>query len=167
VSRAQGRPLRAASVGVAGRCRAGWLGLFTALSLAALVLAGCATVDSRIRQNTALFATYSPEVQAKIRAGRIEVGFTREMVEMALGPPDRVFKRLTAEGETVIWTYVDRYYWTDYEPVERGYWYRDHRGRLHWAPDWTWMGVTRRDETVALRVEFEDGKVKAIESRRD
>jgi len=82
------------------------------LALAALVcalaLAGCSTPDSRIEKSSATFASFPPAVQAKIRAGEVEVGFTSEMVQLALGKPDRVYRRQTAEGETEVWAYADK-----------------------------------------------------------
>lgn len=75
---------------------------------AALLAAGCSTPDSRIEKNSAAFDAYPPEVQAKIRAGEIEVGFTAEMVQIALGKPDRVIRRVTADGETEVWAYADK-----------------------------------------------------------
>jgi hypothetical protein len=81
--------------------------LLVALALA-LALAGCSTPDSRIQKDSATFASYPPAVQAKIRAGEIEIGYTSDMVQMALGKPDRVFRRVTATGETEVWAYADK-----------------------------------------------------------
>lgn len=82
------------------RRRAGAL----ALALIALAL-GCQTRSARIRDNQELFDSYPAEDQAAIRAGRIEVGFTDAQVQMALGDPDEVRRRVDAEGETVVWAY--------------------------------------------------------------
>lgn len=71
------------------------------------ILAGCATPDTRIADNQAAFAKYPPEVQQKIRAGRVEPGFTGEMVVMSLGEPARKFLRKTAAGDTEVWSYHD------------------------------------------------------------
>ena len=46
-------------------------------------------------------------MQAKIRAGRIDVGFTPEMVQVALGDPDRKSTRTTAAGTSEVWAYFD------------------------------------------------------------
>lgn len=80
------------------------------LALFALLFAaaGCSTPSSRIEKNSAAFAGYPPAVQAKIKAGEIEIGYTPEMVQMALGKPDRVFRRTSAEGQTEIWAYADK-----------------------------------------------------------
>jgi len=72
-----------------------------------LVVAGCSTTDSRIKDRQATFDASGPELQAKIRAGKVEVGFTSEQVLMALGKPDRQYTRTTAKGTTDIWAYAD------------------------------------------------------------
>ncbi len=74
----------------------------------ALAFAGCSTPDSRIEKNSAAFASYPPAVQAKIRAGEVEVGYNEEMVQIALGKPDRTYRRQTAKEETVVWAYADK-----------------------------------------------------------
>jgi hypothetical protein len=73
-----------------------------------LVLGGCSTTDSRIKDNQAAFNNAPADVQAKIRAGQIAVGFTEEQVLMSLGKPDRRYTRTTAAGTTDIWAYEDR-----------------------------------------------------------
>ncbi len=75
--------------------------------LAAALLAACASAGSRIRDNQAAFDSYPPPVQEKIRAGQIDIGFTPEMVRMALGEPDRKFSRTSAEGDSEVWAWHD------------------------------------------------------------
>ncbi|MBK9989485.1 MAG: hypothetical protein IPP19_01810 [Verrucomicrobia bacterium] len=75
--------------------------------LCSFLLAGCSTTDSRIKNNQASFDAAPPAVQAKIRAGKIEVGFTAEQVTMALGKPDRRYSRTTERGTSDIWAYAD------------------------------------------------------------
>lgn len=72
-----------------------------------MLLAGCATPESRIADNRSTFERYSPEVQQKIKAGQVDVGFTHEMVVMALGEPARKFTRKTEVGDTEVWSYHD------------------------------------------------------------
>lgn len=74
--------------------------------LAALVLAACASPESRIRDNQTTFDSYPPQAQQKIRAGQIDVGFTPEMVRMALGAPDHVYQRTATEGSSEVWGYT-------------------------------------------------------------
>lgn len=50
-------------------------------------------------------ATLSAEERELVEAGKIEVGFTPEMVRVALGEPDRRYREQTAEGRAEIWAY--------------------------------------------------------------
>jgi len=137
-----------------------------ALVLGVLLLAGCATPASRIKKNPELFASFPPEVQAKVREGRIEVGYTQDMVRMALGGPQRMHTRTTPAGLTDVWVYTDVAYQSRLEPVESPCWYRGRRGGLHPASSLTWVDVQQRYEYAVRRVEFEGDKVKAIEVLR-
>src|SRR5687768_1133055 len=74
----------------------------------AVVLAGCSTVDSRIAKNRDAFNTWPPAVQDKVVVGKIDIGFTPEQVRVAIGEPDRVFTRTSADGTSQIWSYRDR-----------------------------------------------------------
>ncbi len=74
---------------------------------AAALLAACASTDSRIRDNQSAFDSYPPAVQQQIRAGQADIGFTPDMVRMALGEPDRKFSRTAAEGSSEVWAYRD------------------------------------------------------------
>lgn len=71
-----------------------------------LLLAACATTpQSRIEKNPAAFAALSPEQQQKVQGGVVSVGFDAAAVELALGKPDRILERETAEGATQTWVY--------------------------------------------------------------
>ncbi|MDB5976468.1 MAG: hypothetical protein JWR07_3228 [Nevskia sp.] len=78
-----------------------------AVLLAATLLGACATPDTRIRQNLGVYNNYPPAVQEKIRAGQIDIGFTPDMVNLALGEPDRKFSRTSAEGNSEVWAWHD------------------------------------------------------------
>jgi hypothetical protein len=75
------------------------------LGIAAIALTACNTTGSRIRRQQALFDSYPPEVQQNIRNGVIEVGYTPEMVVMALGEPDRKAVAQPGEESAEVWTY--------------------------------------------------------------
>lgn len=78
------------------------------LGIAAIALVACNTTSSRIRSQQELFDSYPPEVQENLRNGIIEIGYTAEMVVMALGEPDR---KTAAKGEDEVeevWTYRER-----------------------------------------------------------
>ena len=72
-----------------------------------LVLAGCETnsITRRIEEKSAAYARLAPEQRVKIRQGVIELGFTADMVYMALGHPGKTTVRHTAEGPVAIWIY--------------------------------------------------------------
>lgn len=75
--------------------------------LGALLLAACSsTPQQRIDKNQAQFSSYSPAVQQKIREGKVDVGFTAEMVKLSLGDPARTFTRSTADGTVEVWVYT-------------------------------------------------------------
>jgi len=76
-----------------------------ALGVAAFALVACSTIGSRVKANQALFDTYPPEVQDKILAGQIEVGFTPEMVEMAWGEPYRKDQVTGEDYAAEVWTW--------------------------------------------------------------
>jgi len=76
------------------------------LLLVVALLGGCSsTPDTRIAKNRGSFDSLPAETQQKIRAGQVEVGFTPEMVQLALGEPDRVFTRHSDRGDTEVWGY--------------------------------------------------------------
>ena len=78
----------------------------SALSL--LPVVGCSTVDSRIAKNRSAFNSWPPAVQDKVVLGQIDIGFTADQVRVALGEPDRVFTRTTADGTSQVWSYRER-----------------------------------------------------------
>ena len=76
------------------------------LVLLPLALAiACSTTEKRIESDQTLFDSYSPAVQENIRNGVIEIGYTPEMVEMALGKPGRKDQVQAESGATEVWTY--------------------------------------------------------------
>ena len=74
---------------------------------AALFAGGCSSVDSRINKNRAVYETWPMAVREKVVAGQIDIGFTTDQVAVALGQPDRVFTRTTADGTSQVWSYRD------------------------------------------------------------
>ena len=135
--------------------------------LAALWLAGCASPASRIKKNPELFASFPPEVQEKVRQGKVEVGFNTDMAAMALGAPDRTYTRSTAEGVAEIWAYVDYRYSYEQQMVRGTFHYRDDQGRMRTAHDNVWVDVENRTEYERLRVEFRNKLVTAIEQEQN
>ena len=75
--------------------------------LAALIaVAGCSTPASRIRSHQAAFATWPAAAQQEVSAGRVAIGFTPEMVLVALDEPDRRYTRTTERGTSEVWMYM-------------------------------------------------------------
>ena len=70
-----------------------------AVALAALSLAGCSTVNSRIKEKSATFQSLDAEAQEKLRQSIIEIGNSFDMVYIALGQPDEKVERTTAAGK--------------------------------------------------------------------
>jgi len=133
---------------------------------ALLLAVGCATPAARIRRHPDLFATFPPEVQASVRQGRIELGYTKPMIFIALGRPRSIYDRWTQGTNAQVWVYTDVDYATDLRPLPSSYWYRDRRGRLRQAYDWQWLDAGRLVEYDTLRVEFTGEKVSAVERLR-
>ena len=81
--------------------------LGAALALALLV-SGCATDGrtARIQEKSAAYATLTPEQKQVVESGAIEVGYTADMVYMALGTPQQVKAKNEPEGKVEMWTYV-------------------------------------------------------------
>jgi hypothetical protein len=150
--------MRVLAHGAGGRAAAGFVAL--------LLAAGCATPERRIAANPALFASFPPSAQQLIRQGRIDIGFSPDMVRMALGGPSRLRERVTAEGRTEVWVYTDIFYRSEFAPVQTYYWTRTRRGHPRLVSDYAWVDVQQRHERELLCVEFRDGKVAAMEIGR-
>jgi hypothetical protein len=134
----------------------------------ALSLAGCSTIDSRIREHSTEFSQLDPDSQALIKQGEVGIGFTTDMVYMALGAPDAKRQHLTNDGRTETWiyaTYYDDYMGSAFVGYHR--WYRfDPIGRRYhffWGPDIAYTYNAHRDEKI--RVAFRDGKVISIDQK--
>jgi hypothetical protein len=126
-------------------------------------VSGCSTPATRIRQNPELFAQLTPAQQEAIRRGQVAVGFTAEMVRLALGEPDRYSTRTDADGTSEIWSYVT-YDGPTGVPLYRG-WY--HRYYMWGDPLYPYyLSVPGRREREHFRVIFRNGSVTAIEQER-
>ena len=133
--------------------------LISVIAIVLLVAAGCASVESRIQDNEAAFNTWPADVQEKVRAGKVEMGFTPEMVEVALGKPDRTSSRTTERGQADVWVYHDK------SPrFSIGLGLGSGRGSTGFGGGVT-VGDDFRDEEN-MRVIFEGDRVAAIEVRK-
>jgi hypothetical protein len=132
---------------------------FLALSALALVIAGCAsTPTERITKYQSTFDSWPAEVQAKVRAGQIAVGFTEQQVRVALGEPDRVFSRVTEKGPTTVWAYRHRG-----PRVSLGLGLAGGSGHTGYGGG---VAMTDRGYDDSLHAVFADGKVVSIETLR-
>lgn len=132
--------------------------------LSVLLFTSCATPDARIRKHQEIFDSFPPEVQEKVRNGKIDIGYDEDMVFIALGQPDREYTRRTADGELTVWSYTDHYTQTRRQLVDGRFSVRDHRtGRIHSVHDSVWVDVPTYHEFDRFRVELDNHRVVAIE----
>jgi uncharacterized protein YuzE len=103
-------------------------------------------------------------VQENIRQGQIDVGYTKEMVEIAKGEPSRKYFRKTSASQTEVWAYSDYFTHTERQHADVDVRVRDSDGRSQMVHDRVWVDVQQRTEYDKVRVEFDsEGKVAAIE----
>ena len=88
------------------RPRSSLRAVFAAMLVVALALGCASTPESRIADEQALFDAWPVDVQAKVRAGEIDLGMTEDQVRMALGEPDETSTSIDAGGETITWTWA-------------------------------------------------------------
>lgn len=137
--------------------------------LAAGLLSACSTPDSRIAENQAAFAKYPPAVQQRIRAGKIDLGYTPEMVRLALGDPSRRLTQQTAAGEVDLWLYRDK---GPHFSIGVGVGTSDYHSGGYRGGSYTGVGggvaVSTGDDypEEKMRVEFRAGQVSAYEFAR-
>lgn len=141
---------------------------FLAASLG--LLAGCQTVESRIKEKPEVFASIDKATQDKIKQGIIDLGYNEDMVYLALGAPDLKRESISAEGRTITWiynTYYTRYDGTAMIGYYRRVYYDPLLGayRLYYHPAYT--DTYRREVEERIRIVFKDGKVAVIEQAKD
>lgn len=140
--------------------------LFAALLGSLVLLAGCSTVEKRIAENQRLFASLDAETQAKLRARTVELGFSPEMVYIALGKPDSKSERTTAKGREQTWIYLT--YYQEYAGQVLTHFRRvavrdPKSGRVAVYIEPVYTSVYSQQSEEKLRVSFLDGKVVSIE----
>ena len=70
-----------------------------------LLFSGCDTVAVRVLTNYDTFSKLDPKVRANIVRGRVALGYTPEMVRLALGRPNRSYAPSYLGGREETWTY--------------------------------------------------------------
>jgi hypothetical protein len=134
---------------------------FIATCAGLLLFAGCTTPEARIKRQPELFASLSTSDQQLIREGKVALGFTPEMVKLALGDPDRISTRTDASGVSEAWSYTT--FETDYGmPLYRGYYHRYYGG---WGDPFFpyYLDYSVRRDREYFKVRFTGGRVSAIE----
>jgi len=142
------------------------LRLVASALLAAALLTGCDSIDSRINRKSAVFTALPAADQARLRQGSIAVGDTPDMVYIAIGEPSRRIEKRTADGTQSVWIY--RQYYETYEGVgfagyRRRAFFDPRTGRHFVSAEPCYVDVYRDEAEDSLRVVFENGRVKVIE----
>lgn len=130
-----------------------------AILTAVVLLAGCATPQTRIAANRVLYDSLPAESQALIQEGRVAVGFTAEMVKLALGEPDRVYSRTDASGKSESWAYTS-YRLGDGHRIYTGYYHSWYPWRY---PYYMNYAFDDREVYERTKIVFKDGVVDSIE----
>ncbi len=133
-------------------------------------LAGCQTVDDRIKEKPEVFAKLDTATQDKVKQGIIDLGFTEDAVYLALGKPDQRRESITADGKSTTWiynTYYERYDGTRFAGYHRRVYFDRHLNtyRVYYQP--VYADVYRPEVEERIRVTFQNGKVTVIEQTKD
>lgn len=136
------------------------------LCLLAGLLVGCSTITSRIQEKSAVFATLDAATQAKIRKGTVELGYTPDMVYMALGSPDEAREKVSGRGGRVTWTYTStyqEYLGTTEVGYRRVFVQNPKTGAVYVYLDPVYSDIYRDQIQENIRIIFHDGRVAVIE----
>ena len=137
--------------------------------LSVLAVAGCSHVANRIQERQAVFSSLDPSTQEKLKKGEVDVGYTPDMVYIALGNPDEKHEKLLPTGVRQTWIYHS--YYQEYQGTAVSY----YRHAIYYPPTRSYIVVVEPVSTPVyadraserLRVEFVNGKVSAIEQMKD
>ena len=144
--------------------------LLLLLATAIVGLAGCQSVESRIKEKPEAFAGVDKVTQDKIKQGIIDLGFSEDLVYLALGKPDQKRESVTTTGQTVTWvynTYYERYDGTHHAGYHRQVYFDPYLRtyRVHYRPVFADTYVSEKEERI--RVVFKDGKATVIEQTKE
>ncbi len=91
--------------------------------VAPLFFSGCNTAAVRVLTNYETFSQLEPKVRANILRGRIEIGYTPEMVRLALGRPNYASSSTGVRAGREVWSYtgLDVTASTGFDPNQSGY----------------------------------------------
>jgi endo-alpha-1,4-polygalactosaminidase (GH114 family) len=131
--------------------------------------AGCQTVESRIKENPETFAQLDKATQDKIKHGIIDLGFSEDLVYLAIGKPAQKRKSVSATGQTETWIY---YAASELRAniIHNGYYRKYYDQKLgvycdEYVPATFEDGIPEKRERI--QVVFQDGKVSLIEQTKD
>lgn len=142
---------------------------FTLAALTLVFAAGCQSIDDRIKQKPDVFAKLDQLTQEKIKQGIIDIGYSFDMVYLALGEPNEKHETIAESGKTETWvysTYFQRYDGTAFVGYERRVYYDASLKtyRTYFEP--AYADVYRQDKQEQIRIVFKDGKVTVIEQAK-
>ncbi|HKS03953.1 MAG TPA: hypothetical protein VJR49_01240 [Chthoniobacterales bacterium] len=78
----------------------------SAIIVAALILSGCATTETRISQHPEIYQRLSSRDQALVSQGQIRAGMTMDAVWLAWGTPDQKIPDNMDNHPTETWLYL-------------------------------------------------------------
>jgi hypothetical protein len=78
-----------------------------ALTLMVLASTGCALTHKPLRQGTTPFEANDPAALAQAARGVVHRGFTADMVERALGTPEKIRAHARGTSLAATWVYVN------------------------------------------------------------
>ena len=133
-------------------------------------LTGCQSVNDRIREKPAVFAALDAATQNNIKQGIIDIGYTEDMVYLALGKPDQIRESTRTDGKTTTWiysTYYDRYEGSAFVGYHRSVYFDPYLRayRIYDRP--AFVDAYRQEREQRIRVVFKDGKATMIEQAKD
>lgn len=130
------------------------------LLLVVMLLPACSTVESRIKDNPAVFNALPAKQQELVRDGKIDEGFSREAVVLAWGRPDAI-ERGTERGKKLeTWTWI-----ATYEVPDSPYYGMGWVASPYWGYYPMYRPVTHVYTYPIRESIFENGRVVAWRSR--
>jgi hypothetical protein len=132
------------------------------------LLAGCLTLEERIAKRIEaradFFVTLSAENQERLRKGHLQIGDPEEAAWIVYGPPTRKSTRVIAGCTNVIWSYMmmEPHPVDELRPVV--YPIATRRGHVVWATDYHYHRSYFYERSEYMRIEFNNGKVLAIDT---
>jgi len=139
------------------------------IAFALLGVVGCSTFEKRSLEKAEVFSKLDPATQEKLRREVIEIGYTPDMVFIALGKPDIKSQQITADSREETWTYNS--YYSEYRGTETA----GYRRIINYDPirktyivyyEPVRVDVYRDHVEDHIRITFRNGKVAVIEQAK-